>query len=420
MIFITFLLALLLQTPSMDDLIRRLSAEQIEDREKAAKAIVEGWKTWSESDLVALRKQGETGGGETSARARLMVATIDLLRSIPGEIWKTCPRVGAVMRESVPRELGELLQELNDRWKNGEISDKALATLAIGLVGDYRETGISTGPVRHLGEWILTVAELSEYCLLHSLHFIPASASRDEYRAWWKANGGKTEKEWNISALDDAEQRVRAEAVSRLARMKDSALYPRLFKVLQGVEETYAFEMAAKGLAALPQDVLGPTMKGYLDDRRFEVRLITAKLLHPSMKRQAIDALIDAFNRPERLEYAPAESWDVTGDVFRWFVEIKDDRALDVIYRSARSTETRLKWEAIEALDDVRGPRAESTLLESFDEPDQRLGLSYEWKELSLDAPRLCDLAGVLLSFKLKIEKEFEWPTSLLARNLNS
>jgi hypothetical protein len=324
-----------------------------------------------------------------------------------------------VLQASNPNELGKFLQELNGRWEKGEISDKALATLAIGLVKDSRETGISTGPVRHLGEWIYTVAELAEHALLHSLHFIPYDASRDDYRAWWKENGKKSEKEWNLGALESPDQRVRSEAVARLARMKDPALYPRLFEVLRGVEEEYAFQLAANGLAALPQDALGPAMKSYLEDRRFRVRLIIAKLLHSSMKRPAIDALIDAFERPDRLTYSPAEAWDVTRDVFEWFAEIKDDRAFEVIYRSARSSNVRLKWIAIAATWDVQGPRAESTLVEAFDEPDQELGALYGWGDFTLDGPRLCDLAGFILSIKLKAEKEFDWPASLRLRDRN-
>ena len=212
------------KSPAIDELIRRLSAEEIEVRGKAAADLVSAWNSWDQEDLDRLRRHAESGSDDSTHQAKSILVTIEHYRSIPEELWRAIPSIGPLIARSKPDELGNMLRELEKRWDQGELSSKSISAVAINLIEDERKTEIPTEGRYVNGSYdTFTVETLANVLLLKCLYFVPVTSPAVDKRAWWKANKDKPEKEWHLKALESEDERCRGEAIARLAKLKAGA-----------------------------------------------------------------------------------------------------------------------------------------------------------------------------------------------------
>src|SRR5579872_7267446 len=103
-------LAGLLQSDPMEDILKRFSQEKVELRDQASQDIVSRWKEWTESDLSKLRAAQDSTDPELRSRAKDCFDRILFNKSFPERLWTTVPNLGQILRSGTPADIVDLLR----------------------------------------------------------------------------------------------------------------------------------------------------------------------------------------------------------------------------------------------------------------------------------------------------------------------
>lgn len=125
MIATLLVVALFLQEPSMDELIRRLSDEAPEARERTGRMILDRWKDWSAADLKKLGDAATGTDPETAARAGEVGRRIALRRELGAEVVGALERAENVVTRGTPAEKSELAGEIGRRVREEGLKNVA-------------------------------------------------------------------------------------------------------------------------------------------------------------------------------------------------------------------------------------------------------------------------------------------------------
>jgi len=292
-----------------------------------------------------------------------------------------------------------------------------MVPLLIELLEDERDTGIASWYSSRIPPDTKTVGTLAVEALGELVARFRRTTTRQEAAEWWSANRGKPERDWHLADLSHKDDWVRAVAARNLAELKDEAAIPRMLDILPSLKDGYVFALAVRGFSVFPAGVRARALKPHLGDGRFDARWAVAELLLEPCRREAIDAMIEAFEIPPRLVEPSSWPWDFL-KVFKWLAATGDASASDALFRFAGGGSGKRRVAALLALRGVGDPRAEERLSEAASDP------TTDWDAYGpeievMKAPRACDAAALVLSERMKITAEYEWTESIRLRNRN-
>jgi HEAT repeat protein len=289
------------QQKPIEDIISRLGSEALGERESAQAELMNRWEAWTAGELDKLRKVTSSPDAETAARSKAVVEYIGLRRHfplIPTETWKHFPDLRVLIKGGDPGKIGRLLQDMDEASKRGEISPRALVPAAVEFIEDDRDTGVGTGCWSMGREHTYLVRQLASGLIWDSSPCLADLDSKEEALKWWRANAHKSDKDWNLDGLVHKEDRVRAESVVRLARLKDPTLTEALFASIKGIHDEYAFERAAKSLLHLPPKALLPQLHDRLKDENLDLRTRALDLIVRVDDPRSHEILIETLEDP--------------------------------------------------------------------------------------------------------------------------
>jgi len=408
------LLGIQVDSDSMDRLIERLGDASIEARTKAEATLIRRAREWSDADVQKLERTQEDSDAEKAAKARSALAWIRRFRTIPPEIWKAVPDLARRMMSSKGEEIGSTLSVFEGN--RDSLPPKALIPLLIDLLGDERDSGafpyLSSGP----GPASMTVGELSARILAERVARFRADEALKKARDWWKENRDKSEPEWHLADLSHADEWVRAISARRLGELKHEAAIPAIVKVLPGFESSSAFACAALGFAHFPAEVRIRELTRYLRDTRYPVRFAVARALPDESRAEAARSIIQAFQHRSRVTELRDEWWD-SSEAYDWLARTGWAEAREALFRFAGEGSGSNRATALMALEAVADPRVDERLAKATSDATTHWGERIQHR--GMHKARVGDIAALILSRRLKIDSDFEWPESIRTRNRN-
>ena len=396
---------------SMGDLIARLSADDLETRERAQGEIQDRWKTWTETDVALLEKAAASKNAEAALRTRAAFERVSFFRTIPEETWLLIPDLGTVFIKNDLQEVLELLQKLWTRTGELRVSVWGAVPVLIQFMEDRRRPEAPSNSLVHM----FSVMELARPKLDHLVPAISEMKSREEARAWWKRHGDEPEREWHLPLLTSLNERTRAIAVSRLVALKDASLNERLLGTLKSFTDEKCCVEAMWTFWVQPDGTNAEGLKPFLADPRPRVRFEAARRVHRALPKESIDAVIEILEHPERMAYPVVNGEFRPVDVFHWLAQTNDERGLSFIFRSVGSGSVHAKFDAISTVAQQREPRADEALVRAFDDPERLIRDVISFGS----PPRVCDWAAQKMMNRIRMFTPLQWNGSHRDRDAN-
>lgn len=253
-----------------------------------------------------------------------------------------------------------------------------------------------------------------------------ASETKKEISAWWKDVQKKGEKQVLIEGVE-AGDRNSAEQAERLMSKFSKAAFDAIIKGINNAKDEFTKGLLVRYLAEIADERVVPFLRRQLAGRSMWLRITAAEELMKLKQDDGLKVMIqewkDVSTKPDpetdsrqlsrfliwsgRLEAVLALSkdlWKRSPKVRYWVVEglLSEDRSR---LGAKQPTPEPVK----RAIDDL--------LARALDDTEQCWGVSTTWGGMSLNNPRICDIAGYVLSGRLKKDDMFDENASLRTRD---
>ena len=416
-ILLCFLWAL--QEPSVDDLLRDLSHESAQAREKAGRRLADRWKEWTEADLQRIERVAAGRNLEAAIRAAEVFEEITRWRRIPAPLHEAAPNLTAIFRSGTADDAKGLIGRVRILVEKNKVSKLDAVPLWIEFLEDARETSEYAPSFSIRDGRKLTVADCAQQ-QLHAEMGKSMLSGRAAWRTWWAENSRKPEKEWYLPDLANPHEQFRVEAVDRLARLKDASVYPAMFDAVRSIRDNLRLAAAIGSLAELPQEVLSRELRPYLASPYPYGRLAAARLLFGEFRDDAVASVIQSLEKPGEMNLAGLDpnGFRSGNETIDWLAATHHLRADEFLARTLKTGSLGLKVHVLDGYARNESPEPLDVLAEALGDPEVHYasGTTYG---ATISNPRIGDLAGILLAERLKVKVPFEWTSSQRRRSVN-